>query len=85
MDSPSLRLMFAYEPTDGSGIYMGDPIALDPSVDPDPEEFDPMVYDTSGNGEIERVEVIAAITDYFKDLIERVDVIEVIKTYFTSD
>ena len=41
-------------------------------------------YDANGNGSIERDEVIAAIRDYFKDLISRDDVIAVIRLYFTT-
>jgi hypothetical protein len=36
------RFMFAYEPTNGTGIYMDDPIALEPRVDDTPDEFDPI-------------------------------------------
>ena len=41
-------------------------------------------YDVNNNGSIERDEVIAAIRDYFKDLISRDDVIVVIRLYFTT-
>ena len=40
-------------------------------------------YDANGNGSIERDEVIAAIRDYFDDLISRDDVIAIIRLYFT--
>ena len=75
------RFMFAYEPTDGSGIYMADPIALEPPVDDTPT-FDPMVYDANEDGVIDKPEVIAAITDYFGDSITKEDAIAVIMEYF---
>ena len=41
-------------------------------------------YDANNNGSIERDEVIAAIRDYFDDLISRDDVIAIIRLYFTT-
>ena len=41
-------------------------------------------YDVNNNGSIERDEVIAAIRDYFDDLISRDDVIAIIRLYFTT-
>ena len=41
-------------------------------------------YDSNNNGSIERDEVIAAIRDYFDDLISRDDVIAIIRLYFTT-
>ena len=41
-------------------------------------------YDANGNGSIERDEIIAAIRDYFNNLITRDDVIAVIRLYFTG-
>ena len=41
-------------------------------------------YDADGNGSIERDEVIAAIRDYFNNLITRDDVIAVIRLYFSG-
>ncbi len=75
------RVMFAYEPSDGSGIYMaGDVIAVDP-VDPDPE-FDPMVYDIDDSGAIDKPEVFNAIADYFDKIISKEQVFDVIAEYF---
>jgi hypothetical protein len=48
------RFMFAYEPTDGKGIYMDDPIALEPRVDDTPPEFNLMVYDVNNSGVLDR-------------------------------
>lgn len=78
------RFMFAYEPTDGSGIYMADPIVLEPPVDDTPT-FDPMVYDANLDGVIDKPEVIAAITDYFGDSITKEDAIAVIMEYFNTE
>ena len=39
-------------------------------------------YDLNGNDRIERDEVIGAVSDYFKGLIEKDEVIELIKLYF---
>ena len=41
-------------------------------------------YDANNDGSIERDEVIAAIRDYFNNLITRDDVIAVIRLYFTG-
>ena len=41
-------------------------------------------YDANNNGAIERDEAIAAIIDYFNDVISREEVIGVIKLYFSS-
>ncbi|MCK5722625.1 MAG: hypothetical protein KAI84_08795, partial [Gammaproteobacteria bacterium] len=81
MHSEPQRLMFAYEPTDGSGIYMADPIAL-PPADDTPEEFDPMVYDVNDDGVIDKPEVVAAIINYFDEEITKENVIAVIIEYF---
>jgi hypothetical protein len=75
------RLMFAYEPTDGSGIYMADPVVL-PPADDTPEVFDPMVYDANEDGVIDKPEVVAAIIDYFDEEITKENVIAVIIKYF---
>ena len=47
-------------------------------------EFDPASYDADGNCTIEREEVVAAVKDYFADLITRNNVIEVVKLYFSG-
>ena len=75
------RLMFAYEPTDGSGIYMADPVVL-PPADDTPEVFDPMVYDANEDGVIDKPEVVAAIINYFDEEITKENVIAVIIKYF---
>ena len=42
-------------------------------------------YDMNGNNKIERDEVVRAVSDYFKELIEKDEVIELIKLYFQGD
>ena len=42
-------------------------------------------YDRNGNDRIEREEVINAVSDSFKGLIEKEDVIDLIKMYFQGD
>lgn len=75
------RFMFAYEPTDGSGIYMADPVALvDSPVDDEPSG--PMVYDANEDGIIDKTEVFSAIADYFNELINKEEVFGVIAEYF---
>ncbi len=41
-------------------------------------------YDLNANGVIDRVEVIAAVRDYFQGLIDKRDVVEIIKLYFAG-
>ena len=41
-------------------------------------------YDLDDNGRIERGEVIAAISDYFKSIIGKDEVIRLIRLYFAS-
>ncbi len=81
-DTVLQRFMFAYEPTDGTGIYMDDPITLEDPVDDTPEEFDPMVYDANDDGVIDKSEAITAINDYFGNQITKEDAIAVIMAYF---
>jgi hypothetical protein len=76
------RLMFAYEPTDGSGIYMDGAMAVTP-VDPPNDVFDPMVYDANEDGVIDKAEVFAAIADYFNLEITKAEVFGVIAEYFS--
>ncbi len=42
-------------------------------------------YDRNGNDRIDRDEVLSAVSDYFKGLIEKDEVIELIKLYFQGD
>jgi hypothetical protein len=44
--------------------------------------FDPWSYDENGNGEIDKDEVMAAVTDYFEEIITKDQLMEVITLYF---
>ena len=39
-------------------------------------------YDSNGNDRIDREEVLSAVSDYFKGLLDKDEVIELIKLYF---
>ena len=41
-------------------------------------------YDLDDNGQIERGEVVASISDYFKSIIGKDEVIQLIRLYFAS-
>jgi PKD repeat protein len=70
------RVKFWYDPADPTDIYVN---YVNPPT-PEPCEM----YDTNGNGTIEKSEAVQAVNDYFADLIDKETVVKVVQCYFAG-
>lgn len=88
----SVTFTYAVEASTTEGIYtfsgaVKDEYDVEYSIDGDEKitvGFDPMNYDTDGDGEISKAEATSAVVDYFDGKITKAQALQVITLYFAS-